>query len=120
MLMHDGTKNYKVTFLDLKLKVRKVLLRDQLVAKHEASFARKEIAAFPFKSIKMSTFTIGEGVSNINFPNLCQGVLPSQVLVGFIEDKSYNGNAKTNPFIFRNLEISNICFRINGKYLEAP
>ena len=81
-LLHDGTKNYRIKILDLKLRFKKIILKPETINRHLSVFQRGGIAALPFQSNCVSTHTIPIGTSTINIPEIASGPLPSQVLIG--------------------------------------
>ena len=47
-------------------------------------------------------------------PELITGPLPKQVIIGFVSHAAYNGSYKTNPYVFENLKIRSLVFKVNG------
>ena len=132
-LMHDGTKNYKIKILDLKLRFKKQILKPDLISRHLGIFERGGLAALTYQSHAVSTHTIPIGTSTINIPDIASGPLPSQCLIGnhiliiilihnelchmsytfagFISDEAFNGNVKLNPYKFEHIDVNYWNFR---------
>ena len=64
---------------------------------------------------KQTIHTIPQGRLSYLLQDLCSGPLPKQVLVSFVAHDSFNGTLKKNPFIFENLDIRSLVFKINGE-----
>ena len=47
--------------------------------------------------------------------DIYQGQVPSRLVVGFVESKSYNGSFSKNPFHFQNFNLGKIGFYVDGE-----
>ena len=48
-------------------------------------------------------------------PELITGPLPRQIIIGFVSHASYNGSLGTNPYVFENIKIRSLVFKVNGE-----
>jgi hypothetical protein len=104
---------YKIKVKDLKLSVRKVKVDPTVLARHALKW-RNGPAIFPFNQSRITTFVIPSGVNSQTLSNVCHGALPSQMIVGFVNNDAYNGALTKNPFIFEHANINNFVFKVNG------
>ena len=100
-LMHDGTKNYRIKILDLKLRFKKMILKPETINRHLGVFERGGLAALTYQSHCVSTNTIPIGTSTISIPEIASGPLPSQCFIG---------NLHFNMKIFLNQSIDKLNF----------
>jgi hypothetical protein len=104
---------YKIKIKDLKLSVRKVKVDSAQVARHAQQF-RNGPVIFPFNQSRISTYVIPSGVDSQTLSNVCHGALPSQIIVGFVDNAAFNGSLTGNPFLFEHQSINNFVFKVNG------
>ena len=53
-----------------------------------------------------------------NQPNIINGTLPRQILIGFLKADALNGSYSLNPFNFQHFDCNFIALRVNG--LQIP
>ena len=46
--------------------------------------------------------------------DLVRGKVPQQLLLFFVRHDAYNADASKNPYVFENLDITNLVFKLNG------
>ena len=68
----------------------------------------------PFLQGKQIIHKIPKGRYSYLLQDLFTGPLPRQVIIGFVSHASYNGSQATNPYIFENLKIRSLVFKVNG------
>ena len=76
---------------------------------------RGEPYIMPFLQGKQMIHTIPEGRLSYLLQDLCAGPLPKQLLISFVAHDSFNSSLKKNPFIFENLNIRSLVFKVNGE-----
>ena len=64
-------------------------------------------------------YTVPSGLSSANQPNIINGVLPRQLVVGFVKADALNGNYAMNPFNFHHFDCNFIALRVNGLQIPA-
>ena len=47
--------------------------------------------------------------------NLCDGQLPTRIVLGMVNSSAFNGNIKKNPFNFQHFNVLSIVLKVNGK-----
>ena len=56
--MHKNNKKYKIKILDLKLKFKKMILKPEIIQRHNNMFQKGGLAALSYTSHCVSTHTI--------------------------------------------------------------
>ena len=85
------------------------------VARDLARFESEEPYIMPFNKTRITTRVIPEGRSSFSVPDLYRGPLPQQLIIGFVKHKAYNADPQLNPYIFENLGIKSLAFKVNGQ-----
>ena len=60
------------------------------------------IAKYPLRRVEVKTFTIPQGNRSFSKESLFLGQLPTRIVVGFVDNDTYNGNITNSPFSFKN------------------
>jgi hypothetical protein len=109
------TKEYKINILDLRISVRKVLLHKRLFNINESLFLKGYQAVFPIVRTQIKTLVITKGLSSIIEANVIMGQLPRSVILCFVSNKAFNGNAKLNPYYFDHFNLKSASLRVAGE-----
>ena len=75
-------------------------------------------ALFPMTKTLCKKYTIPSGLSTANQPNIINGTLPRQLVIGFLKADALNGSYSLNPFNFHHFDCNFIALRVNG--LQIP
>ena len=59
------------------------------------------------------------GLSSANQPNIINGLLPRQIVIGFVNADAFNGDIKLNPFHFQHYDCNFIALRVNGVQIPS-
>ena len=70
---------------------------------------------YPIKRVAMKYFTKGANRDDLSEQNLCDGQLPTRIVLGMVNSSAFNGNIKQNPFNFQHFNVRSIVLRVNGK-----
>lgn len=74
---------------------------------------------FPITKSLCKKYTVPAGLSSANQPNIINGLLPRQIVVGFVKADALNGDYKLNPFNFDHFDCNFIALRVNGLQIPA-
>ena len=107
-------KVFKIKIEDAQLCVRKVKLTPERVLSFEKEIAKNELK-IPISNVKMQTYTLSAGIKSFDKNGFFTGKLPEMCVFGFLDNDSYTGSYATNPFNFKNFNLSQIQFRYNGR-----
>lgn len=113
-ILADKTTNqiqYKIKIIDLKLSIRKVRVSQEIMLKHMEQFKVSD-ALFPFHKAKITTHTIGSGVSQVEINDICTGPLPQQLCIGMVDHEAFTGTQKSNPFVFEPFDCNGFVFKV--------
>ncbi|KYN14630.1 Uncharacterized protein F54H12.2 [Trachymyrmex cornetzi] len=95
----------KIRILDASLLVRRAKISPGVLLAH-ARMLSKTTAKYPLTRVEVKTFTIHAGVVGESIDNAILGQLPKRIIVGFVDNKAFNGDRKLNPFNFKNYRIN--------------
>ncbi len=109
----DGS--YKIKLLELFVEFRKITVDAPILRRELDALDRGEPYIMPFLQGKQMIHTIPEGRLSYLLQDLCGGPLPKQLLISFVAHDSFNSSLKKNPFIFENLNIRSLVFKVNGE-----
>lgn len=101
----------------LNLFVYRMQPSDSLRRLHGRMFLKKN-ALFPISRSVCKKYTIPYGLSSANQPNIIDGLLPRQLVIGFVKASALNGNYSLNPFNFHHFDCSFLAIRVNE--LQVP
>ena len=115
ILANAANETYKIKLLQLYVEFRKISV-DVPIMKREMDLLDKgQPYVMPFLQGKHFIHTIPEGRLSYMLDDLCTGRLPKQLLVSFVAHDSYNGALKKNGFVFENININSLVYKVNGE-----
>ncbi|KAL6417407.1 hypothetical protein ACFW04_013682 [Cataglyphis niger] len=79
----------------------------------------KVTAKYPLTRVEVKTFTIHSGVVAESLDNVILGQLPKRIIVGFVNNKAFNGDRKLNPFNFKNYGINFFSLYVDGMQIPS-
>lgn len=111
----DTEGKYKIKLLDLYVEFRKIVVDQSILRREVQLFESGKPYLMQFIQGKQIVTTIPKGRWSYLQPELITGPLPRQIIIGFVTHASYNGSLATNPYIFENLNIKSLVFKVNGE-----
>ena len=115
----SGSNQPKVKLIDAVLCIRKVQLTHHKFAEIQQGL-EKNVVCYPINRVQVKTHSIASGLTSLNWDNLILGQLPNRIFLGMIDNDSYTGNYKKNPFNFKHFDVREIAVYVNGKTLSQP
>ena len=109
----DPTGFYTVKINEAALYVRRVKLSPSIILAHEKTLSQTT-AKYPLTRVEVKTMTMHSGVHSESLDNVILGQLPKRIIIGFVENKAFNGDKSLNPFNFKNFKINYLCLYIDG------
>ena len=106
---------YKIKLLQLYVEFRKIKVDTSVLSREMAALERGEPYVIPFIQGKQVIHTVPSGRLSFMLSELFTGPLPKQVIIAFVSHASFNGNCRKNPYVFENLNIKSLVFKINGE-----
>lgn len=111
---------HKVDIMDVTLLVRRVKISPGILLAHAQTLA-KSTAKYPMTRVEVKSMTIHAGVQAETLDNVFLGQLPKRVIIGFVNNKAYNGDKKYNPFNFAHFGLNHLSLYVEGtQYPSKP
>ena len=126
VIMAGDANEYKIDLQHLMLRVRKLDVSED-VKKYYSKMLKTKPPSIPYTKNVIKTYTKPKGDFDLSNHNLFQSSkLPERVYVMMVEQDSFNGNVKKNPYNFQlfdfkeaSLVVNNVCEPSNG-YKYGP
>ena len=114
MMSHNEEK-YKIVIDKAVMSLRRVKIDPEVQMKIEKQIAQSG-AIFPSQSVVCKTFTIPQGLTDYTIASLfANSEIPSRLLIGQLDNKSYTGDYTLNPFHFKHKNLSYCGVTIGGQ-----
>lgn len=114
----ESNGSSKIHILDASLLVRRAKISAGLLLSH-AKMLSKVTAKYPLTRVEVKTFTIHSGVVGESIDNVILGQIPKRIIVGFVNNKAFNGDRKLNPFNFKNYGINYFSLYVDGTQIPS-
>ena len=115
----NGDK-FKLKISEANLLVRRVKISPGILLAHAKALA-KTTAKYPLTRVEVKAMTIHSGVHGETLDNVILGQLPKRIIIGFINNKAYNGDYSLNPFNFHHYNINFLSLYVDGvQYPSRP
>ena len=111
-IQHNGA--FKVVILSAVLYVRKIKLLPSVFLAH-AKILETSNAKYPIRRVVCKSFTIPTGFLDASHEKVFSGQLPSRLVIGLVENQSFNGHKQKNPFNFQNFKLVEIGVYTDGQ-----
>ncbi|XP_011630928.1 uncharacterized protein F54H12.2-like [Pogonomyrmex barbatus] len=113
----EANSTSKIRILDASLLIRRAKISSGVLREH-AIMLSKTTAKYPLTRVEVKTFTIHAGMGE-SIDNAILGQLPKRVIVGFVDNKAFNGDTKLNPFNFKNYGINFFSLYADGMQIPS-
>lgn len=100
--------------LDCSLYYDKIFVSPDLAISHNVILNQGQNALYNYKRCEVRNYLISQGGTSFAWDNVTTGILPSFVILAFVETDAYNGSVLKNPFYLQPFSISRISASING------
>lgn len=98
---------------EANLLVRRVKINPGVLLAHAKALS-KTTAKYPMTRVEVKAVTLHSDIHGETLDNIILGQLPKRIIVGFVENKAFNGDRSLNPFNFENLDINYLCLYVDG------
>jgi len=109
---------YKVKMLDATLKIRKVKINPAILLAHSKNLERFN-AKYPITRVETKVTTIAAGLASYSCNNIILGQIPKRIIIGFVSNKTYNGDFKLNPFNFHHYKLNHMSLYVDGQQIPS-
>lgn len=114
----DAANKYRINITDATLLIRRVRLSPSLLLAHEKMLSQTT-AKYPLTRVEVKAITLHNGVHGETIDNVILGQLPKRIIIGFVDNKAYNGDKAMNPFNFKHFNINYLCLCVDGTQVPA-
>lgn len=104
----------KLKLLDVTLYVRKVTVSPSIMLAH-AQALEKAPAKYPVNRVEIKTVTITQGLRDKCLDNLFTNQLPQRIIIGFVDNRGFNGDYKRNAFNFQHFNLNHLSLMVDGR-----
>ena len=108
---NDGCFGIKIE--EATLIVRLVKINPGILIAHANTLA-KATAKYPITRVEVKTFTLHKGILGDSIDNAILDQLPKRIIMGFVNNRAFNGNRARNPFNFQHFDINYLSLYIDG------
>ena len=110
----DVAKSYKIVLEKVFILVRRVKISPSVMLANSTSLSKLP-AQYPFKRVHIVTQNSSLKSTSHTFTNISvsSNILPTRVIVGFVETISVTGEYEKNPFNFQNFGINSVELKAN-------
>jgi hypothetical protein len=109
-------EGFKVNFQKMYLQIRRVTVSDSIMLGH-ATTLEKSPAIYPFKRVVINEVASQLSSTEGSFKEICKGIMPTRVIVGFVLTEAFTGSYNLNPYNFQNFGVNKLKLYINSTQL---
>ncbi|XP_012286338.1 uncharacterized protein F54H12.2-like [Orussus abietinus] len=108
----DPFKVHEATLL-----VRRVNVNPGILLSHERALA-KTMARYPLTRVEVKVMSMHAGLHGETLDNAILGQLPKRIILGFVDNRAFNGDRKLKPFNFAHYNINYLSLYVDG--IQVP
>ncbi|EFN88674.1 Uncharacterized protein F54H12.2, partial [Harpegnathos saltator] len=101
----EGNTMSQIRILDATLCIRRARINPGILLVHTQMLTRTT-AKYPFTRVEVKSFMIHSGVVGETLDNVILGQTPKRIIIGFVDNKAFNGARHLNPFNFQHYGIN--------------
>lgn len=116
-VLMDPTNQCTLHITEASLLIRRSKISPAILLAHAKALSQGT-AKYPITRVEVKTLTLHRGIHSETLDNVILGQLPKRVIIGFVDNKAYNGNTDYNPFNFKNYNINFLSLYIDG--MQVP
>lgn len=113
----SSSKDCTIRITEASLLVRRVKIAPGILLAHARALS-KSTAKYPLTRVEVKAISLHAGVHGDTLDNVILGQLPKRIIVGFVDNKAFNGDRAMNPFNFQNYQINYLSLYADG--LQVP
>ena len=113
-LMGAKDATFKVKIHECKLIVRKIRLSPSIFLAHAKALEMGN-DKYPIRRAICKTFTVPRGNLDVNQENLFSGQLPTRIVIGCVDNNSFNGAFHKNSFNFKHFNLTQLKIYLDGQ-----
>ena len=108
-----NSNTHRLHILEASLLVRRAKINPGILLAHAKALS-KATAKYPLTRVEVKAITIQSGIHGHTIDNVILGQIPKRLILGFVDNKAFNGDFKLNPFNFQNYKINYLSLFVDG------
>ncbi|XP_011688631.1 PREDICTED: uncharacterized protein F54H12.2-like [Wasmannia auropunctata] len=116
-LIDQTDQKFEVHILDATLLVRRSKISPGILA-HAKALA-KTTAKYPLTRVEVKSISIHSGIYGETLDNVILGQIPKRLIIGFVDNRAFNGNRTLNPFNFHHYKINFLSLYVDGTQIPS-
>ncbi|XP_025156045.1 uncharacterized protein F54H12.2-like [Harpegnathos saltator] len=116
-LMEENTMS-RIRILDATLLIRRARINPGILLAHMKMLTRTT-AKYSLTRVEVKSFTIHSGVVEETLNNVILGQIPKRIIVGFVDNKTFNCARHLNPFNFQHYVINFFSLYVDGVQISS-
>ncbi|KYN02052.1 PREDICTED: uncharacterized protein F54H12.2-like [Cyphomyrmex costatus] len=117
-LMDQTERNFEVHIIDATLLVRRSKISPGILLAHAKALA-KTTAKYPLTRVEVKSISIYSGIYGETLDNVILGQIPKRLIIGFVDNRAFNGNRMLNPFNFHHYKINFLSLYVDGTQIPS-
>lgn len=99
---------------DATLFIRQVQINPSVAIAHQRVLEKRNMV-FPMKRTEIKTYTLPQNVNGFNIHNAFNGILPDQIIIGFVNSNAFHGELSSSPYAFAHQSLNSVSVVVNGQ-----
>jgi hypothetical protein len=112
----DPTCKFEIQ--EAELFVRKLKINSSVLIAHAKALA-VGTAKYNITRVDVKTVTIPTGIQNKTIDGIYTGQLPKRCIIGFVSNKAFNGTYDSNPYNFKNYNLSFLSLYVDSVQIPS-
>lgn len=117
-LMDSSNGSYRLRILDASLLIRRAKIAPAVLLAHSRALS-KSPSKYPLTRVEVKSVILHSGIAGETLDNVILGQLPQRVIIGFTDNKGFNGDRKKNPFNFHHHNINYLSLFVDGVQIPS-
>ena len=107
-----------IKILEATLLVRRTKVGPGVLLAHVRALL-KAIAKYPLTRVEVKTISLHAGAYGETIDNVMLGQLLKRIIIGFVDNKAFNGDFNLNPFNFNHYKINYLSLYVDGVQIPS-
>ncbi|XP_057324647.1 uncharacterized protein F54H12.2-like [Microplitis mediator] len=112
------SQNCTLHIQEASLVVRRAKISPSFLLAHARALT-KTTAKYPITRVEVKAVSIHTGVHGETIDNVILGQIPKRVILGFVNNKAFNGDKSLNPFNFQHFNINYLSLYVDGRQIPT-
>lgn len=113
IFLSEHADSFHIKIIDAALLVRRVQISPGVLLANAKALTQTS-AKYPLTRVEVKTFSLHTGIHGEMMDNVILGQLPKRIVLGFVNNKAYNGDKSLNPFNFQHYNINYLSLFLDG------